>query len=679
MRSQLSPPGATQTVHAQSVLVLAPHYDDEVLGCGGLAAQLAAAGAVVRVLFLSDSGGGIEEIDEPQAYRERRLAEAGEAVAILDLDGFETLDLPDGGLKDHPKALAAGIGRAVEAQKPDLVLVTSPLETSPDHRAAFQALHRYLQEDGGRVVQGDLRIFAYEGNQPFYPDLLVDVTAQAPLVEKAMAVYRSQEERHPYLRARRGLWQLRTLTLTAEAAAETEYAEAYRQLTANDFVTRSPAQLITHLGGAPELLEVNEGPRLSVVVRTRDRPELLGEALASLAASTYHRAEVVVVNDGGQAPELPEEFPLDLKRVDLEQNQGRAAALNAGIAAANGDAVCFLDDDDVVAPEHLATLAGLLTAAGVRVAYSDAAVTVHELAEDGWRETERRLPYSRDFDGDLLLFDNYIPFNTVVIDRDLLHEIGGVDESLPFFEDWDLLIRLAEKTAFHHLARVTCEYRHFRKAGHHVLADDPRQRADFLDVKAKVLEKHAGRRTAAVTARVVDALRAEAVQEKEEVRRERGEREKAEERAFALNGEVEALRLSVRASEELQRRTADEMASAREEQLRLYQREKELIAEIEKQGVDNQHWIAEWQGRAESLERQVEEVRAAAEADVEAAHTAHGDTTEKLRLMTEQEGRVAAELRGTYDEIQRLNSLIETMEETRAWRLHQWVQARRGR
>ena len=44
-------------MRAASALVLAPHFDDEVLGCGGLLAQLAAAGATVRVLFSCPSPG----------------------------------------------------------------------------------------------------------------------------------------------------------------------------------------------------------------------------------------------------------------------------------------------------------------------------------------------------------------------------------------------------------------------------------------------------------------------------------------------------------------------------------------------------------------------------------------------------------------------------------------------
>src|SRR6185295_5269351 len=97
------------------------------------------------------------------------------------------------------------------------------------------------------------------------------------------------------------------------------------------------------------------------------------------------------------------------------------------------------------------------------------------------------------FDPDVLLIDNYIPFNTVLIERALLAEVGPLDDSLPFFEDWDLLIRLAARTRFQHLARVTCEYRHFRGGSDHIFGERPRERADFLAMKAKVLAKHAER------------------------------------------------------------------------------------------------------------------------------------------------------------------------------------------
>ena len=78
----------------------------------------------------------------------------------------------------------------------------------------------------------------------------------------------SQQERHDYLAAAVGLRRYRALSLPPEVVA----AEGYRQLALEDFTTRSLSRLVRDLGGVPELLEVREGPAVSVVVRTCDRP-----------------------------------------------------------------------------------------------------------------------------------------------------------------------------------------------------------------------------------------------------------------------------------------------------------------------------------------------------------------------------------------------------------------------
>jgi LmbE family N-acetylglucosaminyl deacetylase len=620
-------------VRAGSALVLAPHFDDEVLGCGGLIAQLAASGAVVRVLFLTDGSGGVEEIADRAAYGDRRREEAGRAVAALGAAGLDVLAIPDGALDRHLDAAVEGIRRAVLTQRPEILLVPSPLEITADHRAAFAAVHCLLAPLRDPIRPADeplkgLRVLLYEVNHPGHPDLLVDVTAERERIEAAMACYPSQEERHPYLNAGLGLRRWRTLSL----GPGVELAEAYRRLRPDDFTTRSPAQLVRHLGGLPEIGAIQEGPLVSVIVRTRDRPELLAEALASLAAGEYRRAEVVLVNDGGAPPNVPPDYPLPTVRVDLAESRGRAGAAQAGVAAASGDYVAFLDDDDLAAPEHLATLAGLVQAAGVRVAYTDAAVAVYELeGSTGWTCRERRLPYSRDFDPDVLLVDNYIPFNTLLIERALFAEAGPFDPSLPFFEDWDFLIRLAAITPFHHLARVTCEYRHFRGGVHHIFGERPRERGDFLEVKARVLAKHADRLRPDVLARAVDTLRAEIVHEREG-------------RASTLR-EAEALRQS--------------LSSQR--------------AELEALAVEHQVLARErfsWEERFHAANGELasarEEIERAA-AELQRLY----DEERQLRAAVEDQ---TAHLGRTYAEIERLNRLMRDMEATRAWRLHQWLQ-----
>jgi LmbE family N-acetylglucosaminyl deacetylase len=668
------PPGSTERVSAASALVVAPHYDDEVLGCGGLLAQLAAAGAAVRVLFLSDGGGGSQagmEEAEREAYRRRRREESARAGEVLGIAGSDPLGLPDGELARRLPEIVEGLSRALLTFRPEILLVPSPLEVSADHRAAFAAVHRLLAAvrpgPSDTPPWADLQVLLYEVNHPAYPDLLVDVSAQASRIAEAMARYGSQEERHGYLAASLGLRRFRTLTLPAEQRIE--LAEGYRRLAVADFTTRSLAQLVRHLGGVPEIQAVREGPRISVVVRTRDRPAFLAEALGSLAAGSYRNAQVILVNDGGAPPVVPAGYPLPVVRVDHPESRGRAAAAQAGVDAAEGDYVAFLDDDDLAAPEHLATLAGLVGGAGVRVAYTDAAVAVYELDDSGWVCRERRLPYSRDFDPDVLLVDNYIPFNTLLIERRLFAEVGPFDLSLPFFEDWDLLIRLATRTPFHHLARVTCEYRHFREGrggGHHVFGERPRERGDFLEVKARVLAKHAALLPPATLARAVDRLRFDLVTVDEA-------------RAAAGREAVEARRETAELRRGIERERAEHAA---------------VRADLERQlGASGwqlheaQRDLATLKSAHEELSRErfrFEELYHKANGDLASLENAHAVLeAEARRLYAEEEALRAAlaerdeQLGRTYAEIERLNRLIREMEATRAWRAHTWFERRK--
>ncbi|HEX3557370.1 MAG TPA: glycosyltransferase, partial [Thermoanaerobaculia bacterium] len=573
---------------------------------------------------------------------------------ILGLTGCDALDLPDGALEHHLDAAAEGIRRAVLTQRPELLLVPSPLEISRDHRAAFAALHRLLAplRDGHPDQEPfrGLRVLLYEVNHPGYPDLLVDVGPERERLERAMAAYASQEERHPYWNAGLGLRRFRTLSL----GPGVELAEAYRRLRVDDFTTRSPAQLVRHLGGLPEAGEVREGPRISVVVRTRDRPELLAEALASLAAGEYRRAEVVLVNDGGAPPAVPGGYPLPVVRVDLTQSQGRAAAAQAGVAAATGEYVAFLDDDDLAAPEHLSTLAGLVSAAGVRVAYTDAAVAVYELEPGGWACRERRLPYSRDFDPDVLRVDNYIPFNTLLVERRLFDEAGAFDTSLPFFEDWDFLIRLSAITPFHHRPQVTCEYRHFRGGGHHVFGERPRERSDFLEVKARVLAKHAAELRPYVLARAVDTLRAELVAEREGAAAVRRELAARQDELAWRQAELAARQADFTSLEKSHAALSDEYHALIGERIRLEERYHALNGEL-----------------------------AAVRDELAALRDGHGRATAEAQRLYDQEAKLravvddqTAHLGRTYAEIERLNGMIREMESTRAWRLQSWLRRR---
>lgn len=208
---------------------------------------------------------------------------------------------------------------------------------------------------------------------------------------------------------------------------------------------------------AGALRPLSREPLVSVIVPTRNRPAMLRDALHSILNQTYQNREIVVVNDGGErvAP-----VHQSMRVIDMKTSVGPAAARNAAVAAAKGEVLAFLDDDDCYGPGHLAQLVAALRDGDVAFAYTTAEL-VHERLVDGRRsETGRQvfmggLRYSRL----LLLVRNFIPINTWGVRRESFRDAGGFDEDLHYLEDWDFLLRLSRAAPFRHIEATTVEYR----------------------------------------------------------------------------------------------------------------------------------------------------------------------------------------------------------------------------
>ena len=103
---------------------------------------------------------------------------------------------------------------------------------------------------------------------------------------------------------------------------------------------------------------MNEYPSVSVVVPTRDRPELLRAALGAILDQDYPGAiEVIVVYDHSRAGSVARNGAQPKRRVRVISNSrtpGLAGARNTGILAATGELVAFCDDDDEWLPGKLA-------------------------------------------------------------------------------------------------------------------------------------------------------------------------------------------------------------------------------------------------------------------------------------------------------------------------------------
>jgi len=207
---------------------------------------------------------------------------------------------------------------------------------------------------------------------------------------------------------------------------------------------------------------------VSIVVRTCDRPGLLRKALHSISAQTWEEFEIVLVNDGKHsvAPVIDqlEIFP-KINLVEHSSSLGRSAAANTGLKNCSGGYLCFLDDDDMLLPSHIETLATELNQnRSVDVAYTGV-----QCIDDA----DKFIPhvFCDSFDSVRLRAGNFIPFNAVMFRRRLLEKGVKVDESLDLYEDWDFLLQLLEYSDFTFIDQKTALYRISQTSGFGVTGD----------------------------------------------------------------------------------------------------------------------------------------------------------------------------------------------------------------
>jgi LmbE family N-acetylglucosaminyl deacetylase/glycosyltransferase involved in cell wall biosynthesis len=507
---QLIPYKASELI-AERILVLAAHPDDEVLGAGGLLALASSRGSAVRIWIATDGtaqeGAGAEG---SEAYGSRRREEARRAAEALGLPPPVFGGLDDRSLERAAEALEGALDDQVSDFEPDLVLCPSPAEIHPDHRALSEALYRAVAssrpEDPDHDRYRFLRLVFYEISQPFLPNSLVDIASVAERKDAALSAYASQQSVRDYAGALKGLNAYRRLTLKGSGPVE-----AFCVLSWSEAATRSLEEYRRAIGPAV-IGDGSRGPApIAVVVRTRNRPALLAEALASLQAQTARPTRVVIVNDGGAsvcsvADRFRDAFEISLE--ELPEREGRSSAANRGVEGASEDRIAFLDDDDRCFPDHFERLLAAHRSGPQPVVYSDAVTVLYRWEADTWKPGPRTLQYSLDFDPDYLLLANYIPLHTLLMPRALYRKLGGFDPSLDFSEDWDFLIRASFETSFRHLRAVTCEYRVFESQ-----AGDPSHAeagsTGFQRARRQIYERYASRRTEEGLARVLDRMRAQ--------------------------------------------------------------------------------------------------------------------------------------------------------------------------
>ncbi|WP_394121471.1 glycosyltransferase family 2 protein [Planococcus donghaensis] len=188
--------------------------------------------------------------------------------------------------------------------------------------------------------------------------------------------------------------------------------------------------------------------KVSVIIPTYNRSELLKKAVESLKNQSHQNFEIIIIDDfstddtASVVEEMEDDRIIYLKH---DINKGGSEARNTGIKRATGNFIGFLDSDDQWLPQKLEKQLGQFEGQpDVGVVYTGV-----QVVNENNQPTRKIIPEYR---GDILpkLFESNCIDTTssVLVRKEVLDQVQGFDAGLPSCQDWDLYIRLAQVTKF---------------------------------------------------------------------------------------------------------------------------------------------------------------------------------------------------------------------------------------
>jgi len=193
--------------------------------------------------------------------------------------------------------------------------------------------------------------------------------------------------------------------------------------------------------------------QVSIICRTLGRPELQ-EALRSISSQDYANIEIILVDaTGDNSLDLAAVGDRPLVLITTGAALSRSQAANAGLEAAHGKYIQFLDDDDWVDSNHVSQLVSTLESSEETAAAYSSTQKTNASGES------LNYVFRQDFDPILLMRDNYIPIHSVLFESSLLENGCSFDEAFDIYEDWDFWLQLSQHTNFQHIESVTAYYR----------------------------------------------------------------------------------------------------------------------------------------------------------------------------------------------------------------------------
>lgn len=427
------------------ILVLAPHPDDEVFGCGGAILRQISEGGSVQVVVVTD-GDHQPSLADVQKYAQTRREESHKAAQVL---GYGTPIF--WGLKDrcleYGEKLVQRIQNHIAEYAPDGVFAPSIYEMHPDHRylgmAALEAARR---------CGAPLQLVMYEVGIPIpRPNVLLDISALAERKQRAMTCFVSQLQGQAYDQQIRALNCFRTYTLGPYVTA----AEAYSVVQSHElargilefYESEHQRQLRLGLPMFPE-----DVPLVSVIAYS-PQGQFPQSVVDSIALQTYSHLEVVLVCEGGgitnSMSAVRDRFPV--REVQVASTKEQAKLWNVGMGHAQGKYIILLEPGGVFFPDHLqklvtslATSDALATCTGVQ--FMDQQGQPIAVLDEQWNAEQ-------------LQNECFLPSNAVLFDRTLIEQGCRFNEALGQLAFRDFCLQIAALTEFRYTSGLSAAYR----------------------------------------------------------------------------------------------------------------------------------------------------------------------------------------------------------------------------
>ena len=449
----------------QRVLCVALRLEDAVLGCGGLMAACADMGASVHVVMPVDIGQEQGRVSFQHASHQTYACSHREALAAehLGIPGSSLLGFPRHVVR-YDDAMVQTLSDAIRQHRPQVLLLPSLSQQAVSHRALTLA---GLSAACSAGVE-PLEVLQYEHWVPLHANVCFPIDEVADKKWTALRCLDSIQDSAGFEAHARALAALRAFGLRPHCRQGESFFKVHLQAVRERGGLAALPQWPWVQKSGRQTVDPLRLPLVSVLVRSMNR-DCLPDALASVALQIYTHLEVVVVNASGGAHRpldfLPASLPWRIVQSAPESGAGvvgsagpavpcgRAQAANLALAAAQGEYALFLDDDDLLQPQHLERLIAALQAHPQAVgAYAGVRVETH----DGAHLRDYDLPWSRQ----RLQGVNYLPIHAVLFRLDRVRQRGlRFNEQLPVLEDWDFWLRLTEGADLVHCPGVSAVYR----------------------------------------------------------------------------------------------------------------------------------------------------------------------------------------------------------------------------